>query len=145
MTIPYCKIVSKELQYGYSKGRDPLAVCEIFFFLFLGYRAPGLLLRLELLHSQCSVCRTGDVPLRVQKSSSVTRTSFFACRKPPESSKSMTLRGFGGHFACFSQKDSFKVWRGRGLYSEAECGKVYTINLDGSNMNDFVVECFMLR
>jgi hypothetical protein len=39
----------------------------------------------------------------------------------------MTLRGFGGHFACFSQKDSFKVWRGRGLYSEAECGKVYTI------------------
>ena len=80
-----------------------------------------------------------------KKSSSVTRTSFFACRKPPESSKSMTLRGFGGHFACFSQKDSFKVWRGRGLYSEAECGKVYTINLDGSNMNDFVVECFMLR
>ena len=74
-----------------------------------------------------------------------TRTSFFACRKPPESSKSMTLRGFGGHFACFSQKDSFKVWRGKGLYSEAECGKVYTINLDGSNMNDFVVECFMLR
>ena len=127
MTKPYCKIVSKELQYGYSKGRDPLAVCEIFFFLFLGYRAPGLLLRLELLHSLCSVCRTGDVPLRVQKSSSVTRTSFFACRKPPESSKSMTLRGFGGHFACFSQKDSFKVWRGRGLYSEAECGKVYTI------------------
>ena len=141
----YCKLVSKELQYGYSKGRDPLAVCEIFFFLFLGYRAPGLLLRLELLHSLCSVCRTGDVPLRVQKSSSGSRTSFFACRKPPESSKSMTLRGFGGHFACFSQKDSFKVWRGRGLYSEAECGKVYTINLDGSNMNDFVVECFMLR
>ena len=57
----------------------------------------------------------------------------------------MTLRGFGGHFACFSQKDSFKVWRGRGLYSEAECGKVYKINLDDSNMNDFVVECFMLR
>ena len=59
--------------------------------------------------------------------------------------KKYDLARFGGHFACFSQKDSFKVWRGRGLYSEAECGKVYTINLDGSNMNDFVVECFMLR
>ena len=43
MTKPYCKIVSKELQYGYSKGRDPLAVCEIFFFLFwdIGHRAPA--------------------------------------------------------------------------------------------------------
>ena len=46
MTKPYCKIVSKELQYGYSKGRDPLTVCEIFFFLFLGYWARILLLRL---------------------------------------------------------------------------------------------------
>ena len=77
MTKPYCKIVSKELQYGYSKGRDPLAVCEIFFFLFLGYRAPGLLLRLELLHSLCSVCRTGDVPLRVQKGSSGVSDELF--------------------------------------------------------------------
>ena len=148
MTKPYCKIVSKELQYGYSKGRDPLAVCEIFFFLFLGYRAPGLLLRLELLHSLCSVCRTGDVPLRVQKSSSVL-DELFCIHKSRKNRllmrESMTLRHFGGQFACFSQKDSFKVWRGRGLYSEAECGKVYTINLDGSNMNDFVVECFMLR
>ena len=46
ITKPYCKMVSKELQYGYSKGRDPLAVCEIFFFLFLGYWARILLLRL---------------------------------------------------------------------------------------------------
>ena len=29
----YCKLVSKELQYGYSKGTSP-AECEIFFFLF---------------------------------------------------------------------------------------------------------------
>ena len=108
-----------------ARAEIPWLCVKSFSSCFLGYRAPGLLLRLELLHSLCSVCRTGDVPLRV--------------------SKSMTLRGFGGHFACFSPKDSFKVWRGRGLYSEAECGKVYTINLDGSNMNDFVVECFMLR
>ena len=39
-------MVSKELQYGYSKGTSP-AECEIFFFLFfLGYRAQVLLLRL---------------------------------------------------------------------------------------------------
>ena len=145
----YKKAIAKQFQKSYNmvtaRAEIPWLCVKSFSSCFLGYRAPGLLLRLELLHSLCSVCRTGDVPLRVQKSSSVTRTSFFACRKPPESSKSMTLRGFGGHFACFSPKDSFKVWRGRGLYSEAECGKVYTINLDGSNMNDFVVECFMLR
>ena len=45
ITKPYCKMVSKELQYGYSKGTSP-AECEIFFFLFLGYRAQVLLLRL---------------------------------------------------------------------------------------------------
>jgi hypothetical protein len=36
----YCKLVSKELQYGYSKGTSP-AECEIFFFLFfwdIGHR-----------------------------------------------------------------------------------------------------------
>ena len=40
-------MVSKELQYGYSKGTSP-AECEIFFFLFFfgGYRAQVLLLRL---------------------------------------------------------------------------------------------------
>lgn len=41
ITKPYCKMVSKELQYGYSKGRDPLAVCEIFFFLFFGISGTG--------------------------------------------------------------------------------------------------------
>ena len=132
MTKPYCKIVSKELQYGYSKGRDPLAVCEIFFFLFLGYRAPGLLLRLELLHSLCSVCRTGDVPLRVQKSSSVL-DELFCIHKSRKNRllmrESMTLRHFGGQFACFSAKDIYKVWRGGGLYSGWLCGTVYTINL----------------
>ena len=59
--------------------------------------------------------------------------------------KKYDLARFWWAFCLFFSKDSFKVWRGRGLYSEAECGKVYTINLDGSNMNDFVVECFMLR
>ena len=92
--------------------------------------------------------RTGDIPLRVQKSSSVL-DELFCIHKSRKNRllmrESMTLPRFGGQFACFSAKDIYKVWRGRGLYSEAECGKVYTINLDGSNMNDFVVECFMLR
>jgi hypothetical protein len=35
ITKPYCKMVSKELQYDYSKGTSP-AECEIFFFLFFG-------------------------------------------------------------------------------------------------------------
>ena len=43
--------------------------------------------------------------------------------------ESMTLRHFGGQFACFSAKDIYKVWRGGGLYSGWLCGTVYTINL----------------
>ena len=42
--------------------------------------------------------------------------------------ESMTLHQFGGQFACFSAKDIYKVWRGRGLYSARICDKVYTIN-----------------
>ena len=43
--------------------------------------------------------------------------------------ESMTLCRFGGHFACFSIKDIYKVWRSGGLYSGGLCGTVYTINL----------------
>ena len=70
-------MVSKELQYGYSKGKAPRLCVKSFSSCFLGYRAPGLLLRLELLHSLCSVCRTGDVPLRVQKGSSGVSDELF--------------------------------------------------------------------
>jgi len=35
ITKPYCKMVSKELQYGYRKGKT-LLDHEIFFFLFFG-------------------------------------------------------------------------------------------------------------
>ena len=45
ITKNYCKSPSKELQYGYREGKT-LLDHEIFFFLFLGYWARILLLRL---------------------------------------------------------------------------------------------------
>ena len=70
-------------------------------------------------------------------------TSFFASSvssKWLSAQESMTLPRFGGQFACFSAKDIYKVWRGRGLYSGCLCGKVYSINLYTANMK-FVL-CF---
>lgn len=42
----YCKLVSKELQYGYSKGKTPRLCVKSFSSCFLGYWARILLLRL---------------------------------------------------------------------------------------------------
>lgn len=59
------------------------------------------------------------------------RTGFFASKNPEKSAHSegkYDLRSILGQFACFSAKDIYKVWRGRGLYSAWVCGKVYTIN-----------------
>ena len=47
-------MVSKELQYGYSKGTSP-AECEIFFFLFFGISGTGSPPPAVLLHS-CRHC-----------------------------------------------------------------------------------------
>ena len=114
-----------------ARANDP-AECEIFFFLFfwdIGHRFSS---------SGCSpsqswsMCRTGGIPLRVQKSSSVL-DELFCIHKSRKNRllmrESMTLRHFGGQFACFSAKDIYKVWRGGGLYSGWLCGTVYTINL----------------
>ena len=46
ITKPYCKMVSKELQYGYSKGKAPRLCVKSFSSCFLGYWARVLLLRL---------------------------------------------------------------------------------------------------
>ena len=127
----YCKLVSKELQYGYSKGKWPCWVWNLFLLVFgdIGHRFSS---------SGCSpsqswsMCRTGGIPLRVQKSSSVL-DELFCIHKSRKNRllmrESMTLRHFGGQFACFSAKDIYKVWRGGGLYSGWLCGTVYTINL----------------
>ena len=74
ITKPYCKMVSKELQYGYRKG-DALLDHEIFFFLFLEYRVSAILLRL-FSFTAVGGHRTGDIPLRVQKGPSETGRAF---------------------------------------------------------------------
>ena len=125
ITKNYCKSPSKELQYGYRKGKT-LLDHEIFFFLFLEYRVSAILIRL-FSFTAVGGHRTGDIPLRVQKSPSGFGRAFLRPkirRNRPTARESMTL----GQFACFSAKDIYKVWRGRGLYSAWVCGKVYTIN-----------------
>ena len=145
----YCKLVSKELQYGYSKGTSP-AECEIFFFLFQGYRAQVLLLRLFSFTVR-EPCAAQAVSRFVCKKARPFWTSFFASAvssKWLSAQESMTLPRFGGQFACFSAKDIYKVWRGRGLYSGCLCGKVYSINLYTANMKFVLCFCclpFLMR
>ena len=135
ITKPYCKMVSKELQYGYSKGTSP-AECEIFFFLFLGISGTGFSSS-DCSPSQFVILRAAQAVSRfVCKKARPFRDELFCIFCRPEKAKnrlpmrkSMTLRNFAGHFACFSAKDIYKVWRGGGLYSGGLCGTVYTINL----------------
>ena len=119
-------MVSKELQYGYSKGKAPRLCVKSFSSCFLEYRVSAILLRL-FSFTAVGRHRTGDIPLRVQKSPSGFGRAFLRPkirRNRPTARESMTL----GQFARFSAKDIYKVWRGRGLYSAWVCGKVYTIN-----------------
>ena len=149
ITKPYCKMVSKELQYGYSKGTSP-AECEIFFFLFFGISGTGSPPPAVLLHSR-DPCAAQAVSRFVCKKARPERTSFFASSAPLKwlpTRESMTLPHFGGQFACFSAKDIYKVWRGRGLYSGWLCGKVYSINLYTANMKFVLCFCclpFLMR
>ena len=76
MTKPYCKTVSKELQYGYSKGKDPRLCVKSFSSCFWdtgrGSSSSGCS------PSQLwSMRRTGSVPLRVQKGSSGDSDELF--------------------------------------------------------------------
>lgn len=75
--IAYCKTVSKELQYGYSKD---VFRCEIFFFLFI--EMPGamvVLLRL-VSFSAVDLRRTGGISASCAKKPVPLRTGFFAFR-----------------------------------------------------------------
>ena len=76
ITKPYCKMVSKELQYGYSKGTSP-AECEIFFFLFFGISGTGSPPPAVLLHSR-DPCAAQAVSRFVCKKARPFWTSFFA-------------------------------------------------------------------
>ena len=121
-------MVSKELQYGYSKGKAPRLCVKSFSSCFLGYWARVLLLRLF------SFTVVGPAPHRrylascAKKSVRFSGTDFFAfhfvSENLPVRPKSMTLHVFGGQFYCFSAKDSSKVCCRWGLYSDGVCGKV---------------------
>ena len=125
ITKNYCKNPSKELQYGYREGKTRLDH-EIFFFLFFGISGVRHPPPAVLLHS----CR--PTPHRRYSASCAKepvwfRTGFFASKNPEKSAHSQGKYDLS-QFACFSAKDIYKVWRGRGLYSAWVCGKVYTIN-----------------
>lgn len=85
-------MVSKELQYGYSKGRDPLAVCEIFFFLFFGILGAGPPPPAVLLHSYDPCAAQAVSRFVCKRARPVFRTSFFAFRKPDLACKSDTSK-----------------------------------------------------
>ena len=125
-----CKeTIAKILQKSYNMVTErarPFWIMKSFSSCFLEYRVSAILLRL-FSFTAVGRHRTGDIPLRVQKSPSGFGRAFLRPkirRNRPTARESMTL----GQFACFSAKDIYKVWRGRGLYSAWVCGKVYTIN-----------------
>ena len=123
------KTIAKVLQKSYNMVTErarPFWIMKSFSSCFLEYRVSAILLRL-FSFTAVGRHRTGDIPLRVQKSPSGFRRAFLRPKIWKNRSiarESMTL----GQFACFSAKDIYKVWRDRGLYSVWVCGKVYTIN-----------------
>ena len=62
-------MVSKELQYGYSKGKAPRLCVKSFSscFFFLEYRVSAILLRLFSFTADSPPHRTGGISLRVEK------------------------------------------------------------------------------
>lgn len=135
----YKKAIAKQFQKSYNMvtaRASGSAECEIFFFLFLGISGTGFSSS-DCSPSQFVILRAAQAVSRfVCKKARPFRDELFCIFCRPEKAKnrlpmrkSMTLRNFAGHFACFSAKDIYKVWRGGGLYSGGLCGTVYTINL----------------
>ena len=121
----------KRVTIWLQQGQTALLSVKSFSSCFLGYRAQVLLLRLFSFTVVIHVPHR-RYPASCAKSSSVL-DELFCIHKSRKNRllmrESMTLRHFGGQFACFSAKDIYKVWRGGGLYSGWLCGTVYTINL----------------
>ena len=84
-------MVSKELQYGYSKGTSP-AECEIFFFLFFGISGTGSPPPAVLLHSYDPCAAQAVSRFVCKRARPVFRTSFFAFCKPCFACKSDTSK-----------------------------------------------------
>lgn len=84
-------MVSKELQYGYSKGTSP-AECEIFFFLFFGILGADPPPPAVLLHSYDPCAAQAVSRFVCKRARPVFRTSFFAFCKPCFACKSDTSK-----------------------------------------------------
>lgn len=85
ITKNYCKSPSKELQYGYRKGKT-LLDHEIFFFLFLEYRVSAILLRL---FSFAAAADTAQAIFRfVCKRVRLVSDGLFASENPEKSAHS---------------------------------------------------------
>lgn len=131
ITKPYCKMVSKELQYGYSKGISP-AECEIFFFLFFGISGTGSPPPAVLLHSR-DPCAAQAVSRFVCKKARPFWTSFFASinhAKPASHAGKYDLTPFWWAICLFFCKGH--------LQSLARRGFVFRLALWYSIYNQFI-------
>lgn len=131
ITKPYCKMVSKELQYGYSKGTSP-AECEIFFFLFFGISGTGSPPPAVLLHSR-DPCAAQAVSRFVCKKARPFWTSFFAFinqQKPASHAGKYDLTPFWWAICLFFCKGH--------LQSLARRGFVFRLALWYSIYNQFI-------
>ena len=127
----YCKLVSKELQYGYSKGTSP-AECEIFFFLFFGISGTGSPPPAVLLHSR-DPCAAQAVSRFVCKKARPFWTSFFASinhAKPASHAGKYDLTPFWWAICLFFCKGH--------LQSLARRGFVFRLALWYSIYNQFI-------
>ena len=131
ITKPYCKMVSKELQCGYSKGTSP-AECEIFFFLFFGISGTGSPPPAVLLHSR-DPCAAQAVSRFVCKKARPFWTSFFASinhAKPASHAGKYDLTPFWWAICLFFCKGH--------LQSLARRGFVFRLALWYSIYNQFI-------
>lgn len=131
ITKPYCKMVSKELQYGYSKGTSP-AECEIFFFLFFGISGTGSPPPAVLLHSR-DPCAAQAVSRFVCKKARPFWTSFLhpqITQKPASHAGKYDLTPFWWAICLFFCKGH--------LQSLARRGFVFRLALWYSIYNQFI-------
>ena len=85
-------MVSKELQYGYSKGKAPRLCVKSFSSCFLGISGTGSPPPAVLLHSYDPCAAQAVSRFVCKRARPVFRTSFFAFRKPDLACKSDTSK-----------------------------------------------------
>lgn len=132
---PIAKWFQKSYNMVTARAKPQGCVWNLFLLVF-GILGAGPPPPAVLLHSYDPCAAQAVSRFVCKRARPVFRTSFFAFRKPDLACKSDTSKikvwpmpENAWQFVCFSAKDNYKVWRGRGLYSCGLCGKVYTINL----------------